>query len=347
MLFKDLVEKLRQSVKSSSETPDLEISGVSAVLDSKPNTLTYSESLKFAKQLRETQAAAVILPANEELLAIAKERGLAWIVVANPRYAFAQAIALFYQPYKPAATIHPSAIIDPSAQIGQNVAIGAHVVIEANVTIGNDVVIHPGVVIYPDVIIGDRTVLHANCVIHERAQIGADCVIHAGAVIGSEGFGFVPTREGWLKMEQSGCTVLEDGVEVGCNSSIDRPSVGETRIGRNTKIDNCVQVGHGVKTGEACAFAAQVGIAGGSVLGNRVILAGQVGVGNESRMGDGSVASAKTGVHASVAAGQTVSGYPAVDHRIFLRSSAVYSHLSEMYKAIKQIQKRLGMDTDS
>ncbi|MCU0548504.1 MAG: UDP-3-O-(3-hydroxymyristoyl)glucosamine N-acyltransferase [Leptolyngbya sp. Prado105] len=345
MRFKDLVEKLGQSVKSSSETPDVEITGVSAVLDSKPNTVTYSESLKFANQLRETQASAVILPENEELLTIAKARGLAWMIVANPRYTFAQAIALFYQPYKPSATIHPSAIIDPSAQIGENVAIGAHVVIEANAKIGDSVVIHPGVVLYPEVTIGDRSVLHATCVIHERARIGADCVIHAGSVIGSEGFGFVPTREGWLKMEQSGYTVLEDFVEVGCNSSIDRPSVGETRIGRNTKIDNCVQIGHGVKTGEACAFAAQVGIAGGSVLGNRVILAGQVGVGNESRMGDGSVASAKTGVHASVPAGKTVSGYPAVDHRVFLRSSAVYSKLSEMYQAIKQIQKKLGMDS--
>lgn len=345
MQFKDLVEKLGQSVKSSSETPDLEVLGVSAVLDSKPNTLTYSESLKFANQLRETQANSVILPANEELLEIAKAKGLAWIVVANPRYAFAQAIALFYQPYKPSATIHPSAIIDPSAQIGENVAIGAHVVIEANVKVGDSAVIHPGVVLYPEVTIGDRTVIHATSVIHERAQIGADCVIHAGSVIGSEGFGFVPTREGWLKMEQSGYTVLEDGVEVGCNSSIDRPSVGETRIGRNTKIDNCVQVGHGVKVGEACAFAAQVGIAGGSVIGNRVILAGQVGVGNESKMGDGSVASAKTGVHSSVEAGKTVSGYPAVDHRIFLRSSVIYGRLSEMYHAIKQIQKRLGMDS--
>lgn len=345
MLFKDLVEKLGQSVKSSSETPDLEVSGVSAIIDSKPNTLTYAESPKFETQLRETQANAVILPPNEELQAIAKERGLAWIIVGHPRLAFAQAIALFYQPYKPLATIHPSAVIDPSAQIGENVAIGAHAVIEANVKISDSVVIHPNVVIYPNVTIGDRTVLHANCTIHERAQIGADCVIQAGAVIGSEGFGFVPTREGWFKMEQSGYTVLEDGVEVGCNSAIDRPAVGETRIGRNTKIDNCVQIGHGVKVGEACAFAAQVGIAGGSTIGNRVILAGQVGVGNESKMGDGSIASAKTGVHASVPAGKTVSGYPALEHRVFLRSSAVYSKLSEMYHAIRQIQKRLGIDT--
>lgn len=341
MQFKDLVEKLGKSVISYSATPSLDITGVSPIADATPNTLTYAESPKYAAQLQSTKAAAVILPANETLQAIATERDLAWIVVSQPRFAFAQAIALFYQPFKPAPKIHPTAVIDPSAQIGEGVSIGAHVVIESGVKVGNHACIHPNVVIYPGVSIGDRTVLHANCTIQERTQIGADCVIHAGAVIGSEGFGFVPTREGWLKMEQSGYTVLEDGVEVGCNSAIDRPSVGETRIGRNTKIDNFVQVGHGVKVGKACAFAAQVGIAGGSTIGNRVILAGQVGVANEATMGDGSIASAKAGIHANVKPGVTMSGYPAVEHRVYLKSSAIYSRLFEMYQAIKQIQKRL------
>ncbi len=341
MKFKDLVEKLGKLVTSSSETPDLDITGVAAIADAIPNSLTYAENTKYTAQLEATQASAVILPANESLQAIATERGLAWVITPQPRLVFAQAIALFYQPYKPSPQIHPTAVIDPSAQIGEGVSIGAHVVIEAGVKVGDDACIHPNVVVYPNVSIGDRTVLHANCTIHERSQIGADCVVHAGAVIGSEGFGFVPTREGWLKMEQSGYTVLEDGVEIGCNSTVDRPAVGETRIGRNTKIDNLVQIGHGVKVGEACAFAAQVGIAGGSTIGNRVILAGQVGIGNEAKMGDGSIASAKAGIHADVKPGVTMSGYPAVEHRVFLRSFALYTRLAEMYQAIKQIQKRL------
>ncbi|MBW4444265.1 MAG: UDP-3-O-(3-hydroxymyristoyl)glucosamine N-acyltransferase [Plectolyngbya sp. WJT66-NPBG17] len=341
MKFKDLVEKLGKLVTSSSETPDLEIAGVSAIADSVPNTLTYAESTKYLAELEVTQASAVILPANEKLQAAAIDLNLAWIITPQPRLVFAQAIALFYQPYKPSPQIHPTAVIDPLAQIGADVFIGAYTVINSGVKIGDRVCIHPGVIIYPGASVGDRTVLHAKSVIHERAQIGADCVIHAGAVIGSEGFGFVPTREGWLKMEQSGYTVLEDGVEVGCNSTIDRPAVGETRIGRNTKIDNQVQIGHGVKVGEACAFAAQVGIAGGSTIGNRVILAGQVGVGNESKMGDGSIASAKAGIIASVEPGKTMSGYPALEHKAFLRSSILYSRLHEMYQTIKQIQKRL------
>lgn len=341
MQFKDLVEKLGKSVVSSSETADLEITGLSAIVEATPHTITYAESTKYLAELEATQASAVIIPADERLQAIATQRNLAWIITPQPRLVFAQAIALFYQPFKPAPAIHSTAVIDPAAQIGENVAIGAHVVIQSGAKIGNYVCIHPNVVIYPGASVGDRTVLHANCTIHERTQIGADCVVHAGAVIGSEGFGFVPTREGWLKMEQSGYTVLEDGVEVGCNSAIDRPAVGETRIGRNTKIDNLVQIGHGVKVGQGCAFAAQVGIAGGSAIGNRVILAGQVGVGNEAKIGDGAIASAKTGVHASVEPGKTMSGYPAVEHKVFLKSSVMYSRLYEMYQAIKQIQKRL------
>ena len=139
--------------------------------------------------------------------------------------------------------------------VGQYVHLGANVVIQAEVKIGDRVTIHPNVVIYPGVTIGEGTVLHANCTIQERTQIGANCVIHSGATIGAEGFGFVPTKTGWYKMQQSGYTVLEDGVEVGCNSTVDRPAVGETRIGRNTKLDNLVQIGHGCQIGQNCAFA--------------------------------------------------------------------------------------------
>lgn len=351
MKFSDLVEKLGDVVIASQGSGDLDLIGAAAI-DAKrnceatdeanSNTLTYAESDKFTAQLKETQASAVILPPNEAMQAVASDHGLAWIATANPRLVFAQAIALFYQPFKPSPLIHPTAVIDSSAQIGQNVAISAHVVIQAGVKIGDYVCIHPNVVVYPDVRIGDRTVLHANCTIHERAQIGSDCVVHSGAVIGSEGFGFVPTREGWYKMEQSGYTVLEDGVEIGCNTTIDRPAVGETRIGAHTKIDNLVQIGHGCKVGQACAFASQVGLAGGVSVGNRVILAGQVGVANDVKINDGAIASAKTGIHKDVAPGQVVSGYPAVDHKIYLKSSAVYSRLSEMYQAIKQLQKQLN-----
>jgi len=348
MKFSEIIEKLGSSVVAHSLTLDSdndpEIGGVAAIDDATPNTISYAESNKFAVLIGSTAASALILPPNEDLHAKADARGIAWVAVHHPRLAFAQTIALYYQPFKPAPVIHPTAVIDPSVQIAEEVSIGANVVIQSGAKIGAGAVIHPNVVIYPDVQIGDRTVLHANCSIQERTRIGADCVIHCGAVIGSEGFGFVPTREGWLKMEQSGCTVLEDGVEVGCNSAVDRPAVGETRIGRNTKIDNLVQIGHGVKVGEACAFASGCGLAGGTQIGDRVILAGQVGVGNNARMGDGSVASAKAGVLKDVPPGQTVSGYPAIEHKVFLKASAMYHRSYEMYLSIKQIKKHLGIN---
>jgi UDP-3-O-[3-hydroxymyristoyl] glucosamine N-acyltransferase len=167
-------------------------------------------------------------------------------------------------------------------------------------------------------------------------------VIHSGAVIGAEGFGFVPTSTGWFKMEQSGCTVLEDGVEVGCNSTIDRPAVGETRVARNTKIDNLVQIGHGCQVGQNCALAAQVGMAGGVKVGNRVILAGQVGIANQAKIGDGAIATAKAGIHNDVEPGAIVSGIPAVPHKLFLKASAVYNRLPEMYQTLKQLQRQSG-----
>jgi UDP-3-O-[3-hydroxymyristoyl] glucosamine N-acyltransferase len=349
MKFSDLAQKLDPTaVNSLSCHPaiDPDIEGIAAIDTAPSGTLSYVDGGKFASQINTTEASALILPNNEALQAQAIERGIAWIVSTNPRLLFAQAITLFYQPFRPAAQIHPTAVIDPSVQLGSDVSIGAHVVIQAGVTIGSGVCIHPNVVIYPNVQIGDRTILHANCVIQERSQIGTDCVIHTCAVIGSEGFGFVPVPTGWVKMEQSGYAVLEDGVEVGCNSAIDRPSVGETRVGRHTKIDNLVQIGHGCRIGEACAIAAQVGMAGGVTIGDRVILGGQVGVANQAKVGNGVTAGAKAGIHSNVAPGTVVVGMPAVPHKIFLKASAIYTRLPEMYQTLKQIQKRLAEKGD-
>lgn len=347
MLFSEIVSKLNNSIKAHSFTtnPELnpEISGVAAINEAKNGTLSYVESAKFASFVNSTAASALILPLDEKIQQQATERGIAWLATPEPRLLFAQAIALFYRPYQPTPEIHPSAVIHHTAKIGNDVYIGAHVVISQNVEIGNGVIIHPNVVIYPDVKIGDRTTLHANCSIHERSQIGTNCVIHSGAVIGAEGFGFVPTPTGWLKMEQSGYTVLEDGVEIGCNSAVDRPAVGETRIGKNTKIDNLVQIGHGCTIGSGCAIAGQAGMAGGVKVGNRVILAGQTGIANQVTIGDGAIASAQTGIHTNVAPGEIVSGSPAMPHKLYLKVSAVYHRLPEIYQSIKELKRKLGV----
>ena len=275
MKLSELVAKLGSSVAdcslSASTLKDPEISGVAAVDEASAGTLSYIEGAKFASYVGKTGATALVVPMDEKIQTEASQRGIAWIASEEPRLLFAQAIALFYRPFQPGAKIADGAVIDATAEIGENVYVGPGAVIQGRVKIGNNACIYPNAVIYPDVEIGDRAVLHANCIIHERSRIGQDCVIHSGAIVGGEGFGFVPTKTGWFKMEQSGITVLEDGVEVGSNSTIDRPAVGETRVGKGTKIDNLVQIGHGCKIGENCAIAAQVGLAGGVRVGNNVI----------------------------------------------------------------------------
>ncbi|QSJ19787.1 UDP-3-O-(3-hydroxymyristoyl)glucosamine N-acyltransferase [Nostoc sp. UHCC 0702] len=346
MKFSEIVSNFDNFATENSLTAnqdqDPEIIGVAAIDEATSGTITYVEGEKFASGVGKTNASALILPQDKILQLQAQERGIAWVATPDPKLLFAKAIRLFYQPYRPTPEIHPTAVIHPTAKIGSDVYIGPHVVIQEKAEIGDGAIIHPNVVIYPEVKIGDRTTLHANCTIHERSQIGAYCMIHSGTVIGAEGFGFVPTRTGWFKVEQSGYTVIEDGVEIGCNSAVDRPAVGETRIGRNTIIDNLVQIGHGSQIGAGCAIAGQVGMAGGVKVGNRVILAGQTGIANQVKIGDGAIASAQTGIHNDVAPGEIVSGTPAVPHKIYLKASAIYKRLPEIYQSLKQLQRQLG-----
>ncbi len=346
MKFSEIVEKLGAEAANNSLISNQEINpeimGLASVEEANPGTFSYIEGGKFAAQIETTGASALILPKDEALQLRAKNRGIVWISVAEPRLMFAKVISLFYKPFHPEPEIHPTAVIDPSAEIGKDVYIGAYVVIQPGVKIGDRACIYPNVTIYPEVQIGDRTILHANCTIHERTRIGADCVIHSGAVIGSEGFGFVPTRQGWYKMEQSGYVVLENGVEVGCNSTVDRPAVGDTRIGLNTKLDNLVHVAHGCQIGSNCALAGQVGLAGGVTVGNQVLLAGQVGIADHIKIGDGAIATAKAGIIQDVPPKTMVSGHPAIPHKLWLKVSILYSRLPEMYQAIKQLQKQNG-----
>ena len=342
MQFQEIVTQLGKVANNNSlSQSDLnpEIAGVAAIDRADPGFISYVEGAKFAAKIATTQASALILPLDESLQVKASARNIAWIATPNPRLLFAQAIALFHQPFKPSPGIHSSAVIPPNTTIGQDIYIGANVVIEQGVTIGDRVQIHPNVVIYPDVVIGSDTTLHANCTIHERTKIGSRCVIHSGAAIGSEGFGFVPTATGWYKMEQSGYTVLEDGVEIGCNSTVDRPAVGETRIGRNTKLDNLVQIGHGCQIGNNCAMASQVGLAGGAIIGNGVMLGGQVGVANQVTIGDRVIATGQTGITSNVASGEMVSGMPHIPSKLYRRLFVMYKRLPEMYQMFKELKK--------
>jgi UDP-3-O-[3-hydroxymyristoyl] glucosamine N-acyltransferase len=339
MKFSEIVDQLQPLLSDHYLGSNPEITAIAAIDAATSTTISYIEGAKFAPMVHKTLAKALILPQDTALQAEATAKDIAWMATREPRLLFAQAISLFYQPFRPVTGIHPTAIIDASVQIGQDVHIGAYAVIEKGVILGDGACIFPHVVIYPQVTIGSNTILHANCTIHERTQIGENCVIHSGAVIGAEGFGFVPTAEGWYKMEQSGYVVLENGVEVGCNSTIDRPALGETRIGKNTKIDNLVHVGHGCQIGQNCALAGQVGLAGAVKLGNRVILGGQVGIANQAVIGDGVMAGAQSGITSDIEPGQVVLGSPALPHRLFLKASTIYKRLPEMYQTLKKLQK--------
>jgi UDP-3-O-[3-hydroxymyristoyl] glucosamine N-acyltransferase len=341
LTFEELVRQLgiAQEQTSLAHCPQLNpvVAGVAAIDQAQKGMVSFVEGAALAHWVTKTQASVVILPPQSDgLCHTADQRGIAWMISKQPRLSFAQVLALFYQPWKPKAAIHPTAMIDPTVTLGDEVAVAAHVTIQAGCRIGDGVCIHPHVVLYPDVHVGDRTVLHANCVIHERAKIGQDCVIHSGAVIGAEGFGFVPTATGWFKMQQSGRVVLEDGVEVGCNSAVDRPAVGETRIGKGTKIDNLVQVAHGCQIGQHCILVSQVGLAGAVQLGDRVMIAGQSGVVEKVKLGAGVIVTAKTAVFKDVAEGQTVSGIPAMPHQIWLRTAVLLRRLPELFRRTPQ-----------
>lgn len=340
MKFSELVDRFGNPAHWGDG--ELDIIGVNAIEEALPGQISYIGSEKFVPMIATTKASLLLLPKHEQLQALVTAQNIAWIEVPDPRLAFAQAIDLFYTPYQPPVRIHPTAVIDPTAIIGQNASIGAHVVIESNVVIGNNVCIHPNVVIYPGVQIGDRVVLHANCTIQERSQLGHDCVINSGAVIGGEGFGYVPTPDGWVAMRQSGYVVLEDKVEIGCNSTIDRPAVGETRIGRDTKLDNLIHIGHGATIGSGCAMAAQVGLAGGVQVGNGTILAGQVGVANNAKIGNNVIASSKTGINSTVKDGLVVSGTPAIDHPTYLKVCAIYSKIPTLYKDVRKLKQQMA-----
>ena len=320
----------------------VDINGVAALAEATTGDLTFLSDAKYAPLLEQTEATAAIVKPDTAV----PERVIA-LRVADPRMAFAKAIEWFYQPFRQPAGAHPTAAIAEEVSLGADVSIGANAVVMAGVTIGDRVQIHPNVTLYPDVMVGADSIVLANCVLHERTQVGERCIIHSGTSIGDDGFGYVPQADGsWYRMLQAGRVVLEDGVEIGANVAIDRPAVGETRIGAGTKIDNLVQLGHGVQIGPNTLLCAQVGIAGGTKLGRNVLLAGQVGVVDHLELGDRVMAAAQTGISSDVPTGTVVGGYPHQTARDWKRTVAVQRRLPDLSATVRKLQKRLEQIED-
>ena len=311
-------------------SPDLDISGVSGIEDAGPGQITFVANPRYASAARTTKASAVIL--SEEFPAIST----AMLRSKNPYLAFARALELFHPPEKYVPGIHPTAVVHSSAKLGKNAHLGPYVVIGEDVVIGDDATLLAHVVIYRRVQIGSHFFAHAHAIVREGCHIGDHVLLQNGVIVGADGFGFAKnTAGGWHKIPQPQPVIIGDNVEIQSNSCIDRASVGETRIGRGTKIDNLVQVGHGSHIGEDSLLAAQVGLAGSTEVGNKVILTGQVGVVGHCQIGDGAIVTPQSGVANDVAAGAIVSGAPAVDHKVWLKYSAILPRLPELTRALR------------
>lgn len=312
-------------------SPETEISGLKGIEQAGPGELTFVSNPKYASAARSTRAGAVIVSEDFPALATAMLR------TKDPYLTFARALELFHPPARYQPGIHPTAVVDSSARIGANAHIGPYVVIGENVEIGANAVLLAHVVIYRGAKIGDNFFAHAHSVVRENCRIGHNVLLQNGVVIGGDGFGFAKTAEGkWYKIPQPAPVVIEDDVEVQANSCIDRASVGETRIGRGVKVDNLVQVGHGSHVGEDALLCAQVGLAGSSDIGNRVILTGQVGVVGHCKVGDNAIVTPQSGVAGDIPAGALVSGAPAVDHKAWLKYSAILPRLPEIARAVRK-----------
>jgi UDP-3-O-[3-hydroxymyristoyl] glucosamine N-acyltransferase len=314
--------------------PTAQITGVAAIDTAGPGDITFVSNPRYIALASTTQATAVLVePSFPEIPS-------ATLRLANPYLAFARTIELFYQPPAYAPGLHPTPSSAPTARIGAHAHIGPYAVISDHVTIGDNAVILPHVVIYPHARIGDHLFAHAHAVIREHCQLGDHVTLQNGAIIGADGFGFARQSDGsWYKILQSGPAILEDNVEIQANSTIDRASIGETRIRSGAKIDNLVQVGHGCTVGENTLLCAQVGLAGSTKVGKNVIFAGQAASAGHNTIGDGAIVTAQSGVGGDVAPGKMVSGSPAFDNVEWLRSTVRFKKLPELIKQLKQAQK--------
>lgn len=315
----------------------IEILGVATLEAAKQGDLSFLTNTKYRKEAEATRASAVVLGLEGPKLSVPLLRH------SNPYLAFAKAVELFFTPAPIQPGVHPTAWVSDSAVLGRNVYIGPFCFVGERVVLGDDVRLHSRCTVHEDAMIGDQTSLHSGCVIREGVIIGRRCIVQSNSVLGSDGFGYAKQDGGeWYRIIQAGTLIVEDDVEIGACSTIDRATLGETRIQSGTKIDNQVQIGHGCKIGTDNLLCAQVGLAGSTRTGSGVVLTGQVGAAGHLTIGDGVIATPQTGIANSVEAGEIISGAPAMDHRSWLKSSAVLPKLPDLQKALRQLEARVS-----
>lgn len=317
------------------------IRGVEGLGEAGPGDISFYASAKYRDALAKTKASAVLIGSSD---ATPPREGLSYLRVGVPHLAYARISQLFHPPRKFEPGIRPGAFVLEGAKVHPEATVFAGVTVEPGATVGARAVLYPGVYVGMGAAVGDDTVLHANVTVREGCLVGRRCIVHASAVIGADGFGFALDLEKpeHVKIPQVGIVRVEDDVEIGAGTCIDRATTGETVIGRGAKLDNLVQIAHNVKVGPMSLICAQVGVSGSAILGQGVLLAGQVGVVGHITVGDLARVGAQSGVAHDVEPGATLSGSPAVNHRDWLRASVAHAQLPDLIKEVRQLKARLA-----
>lgn len=336
MKLSELAAATFSTVESGS--PDLEISSAAGLDIAGPGDVTFLANPKYTPQVAGTRASAIFL--NEDVHTGRDD--LAVLRAADAYLAYTRALRIFHPEPLVQPGIHPSAVIDGTAIVSEEAEIGANVVIGKGCRIERGVRIFPNAAIYDGASVGEDSVIYSGVSVRENCVVGRRCVIQNNATIGSDGFGYAKDEEKrWLKIPQTGRVVLEDDVEIGANTAIDRASVGETRIKRGAKLDNLVQIGHSCTVDEDALICSQTGLAGSSVIGKRVVLAGQVGIAGHLKVGDDAVITAKSATSHDIEPGSVISGIPGFDNRDWLRSTAAFRRLGDLARKVRELEKRL------
>lgn len=313
--------------------PERLVGGLATLARAGADELSFLTNPRYRSQAAASSAGALLLGPGQEIA------GRDLLVHADPYHALAQLLALFHPQAQPAPGVHPAAVVAQGAVIHSTAHVGALAIIGAGARLGERSVVHALAVIGAGCSLGADSTVHSHAVLYDRTEVGARCIIHSGAVLGSDGFGFATHRGRHVKVPQVGRVVVEDDVEIGSNTTVDRAMLDETLIGAGSKIDNLVQLGHNVRLGKDCLIVAQVGVSGSTVLGDHVVMAGQSGAAGHLELGEGSRVAAKSAVFKDVAAGEQVAGIPAIAAGRWRRQQALAGRLEEMQRRISELEK--------
>ncbi|MBV9462744.1 MAG: UDP-3-O-(3-hydroxymyristoyl)glucosamine N-acyltransferase [Verrucomicrobiae bacterium] len=321
--------------------PKVVITGASTLEEAQPGQVSFLGNLKYLPLLKTTRASAVLVQPSIDRQPAAAGRN--YIVVPNPSLAFARLVELTAPPApKPAAGVHPSCVVEAGAQVDPTACIGPLCVIAKGAKIGARTVFWAQCYVGPETTIGEDCIFYPQVVLRERVTIGNRVILHPGVVIGADGFGFEPTPDGLVKVPQVGGVIIEDDVELGANTSVDRGRLGPTRVKRGVKIDNLVQVAHNVVIGESSAIAALTGVAGSTKIGKGVLIGGQAGFAGHTSVGDGAQIAAQSGIHADIEPGEKVYGTPAQPAAKAMKAFANVQRIPYLLKRLKELEKEVA-----